>query len=367
MLSFNDKKLVIYGAGKGGILIAGLLKCFDISIECFVDNDPEKRFKMVFDDVTCCLPEDITAKTSCCVIPGISEKNKEVLIKRIREDGFTCIVELADYLDDQLQEDREGLQKAFQFLYESERLDIFSKLSKKKYSLKRALNRKLGEYGKIAVYTALFGDYDDLYQPAFIDPQLDYYIISDKKPESSGGFVWINAKDLLSDSISSPILRNRYFKMHPHKIFPQYDHSIYIDSNIEILRDIRSYIPDAESGISVFQHHGRDCIFYEALQIVDLKRVFWKEVYEQMKRYLDEGMPLHYGLGEMNVIGRRHNDPTCMKIMEQWWEEFNRGALRDQFSFMYVLWKNGYDMDDLDILGYDNREYDDFRIHPHRS
>ena len=73
--------------------------------------------------------------------------------------------------------------------------------------------------------------------------------------------------------------------------------------------------------------------------MANYKRVKKYELLTQINRYLNEGFPLHYGMTEMPVIARFHNEPLCKKIMEEWWEEFNHTALRDQLSFMYVMWK----------------------------
>lgn len=60
---------------------------------------------------------------------------------------------------------------------------------------------------------------------------------------------------------------------------------------------------------------------------------------------------MHYGLPEMPVIAMEHQNPRCIKIMEDWWEEFDSGAQRDQLSFMYVMWKNGMKLTDITSLG----------------
>ena len=102
-------------------------------------------------------------------------------------------------------------------------------------------------------------------------------------------------------------------------------------------------------------HPARECIYHEAMSIVNFKRVNADDVCHQMKRYMEEGMPSHYGLGEMSIIAREHNKAECTSVMETWWKEFDNESQRDQLSFMYAMWKNGLVVTDLGCLGYDVR------------
>ena len=43
---------------------------------------------------------------------------------------------------------------------------------------------------------------------------------------------------------------------------------------------------------------------------------------------------------ENNFILRKHNDPQVKKVSEEWWAEFMAYTKRDQFSLMYVYWRN---------------------------
>lgn len=33
----------------------------------------------------------------------------------------------------------------------------------------------------------------------------------------------------------------------------------------------------------------------------------------------EAGFPEHYGLGENNILYRRHNEPVLIRVMEDWW------------------------------------------------
>ena len=58
-------------------------------------------------------------------------------------------------------------------------------------------------------------------------------------------------------------------------------------------------------------------------------------------------MPEDFGVFLCGVLIREHNNPVCVKLMEDWWKELEEGSRRDQISFPYVLWKNGYVKEDV--------------------
>ena len=218
---------------------------------------------------------------------------------------------------------------------------------------------------RIAVYTSVFGDYDTVYPPQFYSDGIDYFYISDHRPEDIGEYKWIDARQFIPMDVIGPVKKNRWVKMHPHIIFPRYECSIYVDGVVEITKDISGYLHRNKTGISVFKYYNRDCLYFEALQMVNYKRIPMEEVLYQIERYLDEGFPMHYGMTEMPVIARFHHNPICIKLMEDWWNEFNKTALRDQLSFMYVMWRNGLGIGDLSLIGIDFRMADEYNYHQH--
>ena len=70
----------------------------------------------------------------------------------------------------------------------------------------------------------------------------------------------------------------------------------------------------------------------------------WKDnpliIQKQVERYKKEGFPINFGLAETSVVIRKHNDPSCIKLDEDWWLEMKHGSRRDQLSLNYVEWKN---------------------------
>ena len=208
---------------------------------------------------------------------------------------------------------------------------------------------------RIAVYTAVFSSYDDLLEPKFLPDNCDFFVFSDSVtiPEGSA---W-KAREL-PDSVQkklqhfSPVEKNRYLKMHPDLLFPEYNYSVYVDGNLLLYTDPTEYINRlSKYGISYYTHYRRHCV-YEELQAVSARhRMTGKQVQEVKRFLLDAGMPKKYGLLECPVIARRHHQPECKKLMAEWWELFRRFPYRDQVLLPYVLYKNGIRTEELGLLG----------------
>lgn len=187
------------------------------------------------------------------------------------------------------------------------------------------------------VYTAIFGDYDDLIEPSFSDPHCDYVCFTDQESIKSNFWKVIYVK---GEHVSQ-ILNNRMYKMMPHLYLNQYKFSMYIDSNIRLLSSpldlVKSYI--AKYSISCPEHEHRDCIYEEASECIRRGKANRSDVEKQMAYYEQQGFPHHFGLREMNIIIRCHNDENVIKLMNEWWDVFNAWSKRDQLSFYYAVWR----------------------------
>ena len=77
-------------------------------------------------------------------------------------------------------------------------------------------------------------------------------------------------------------------------------------------------------------------------------------------------MPKNYGLLQCNLIVREHNNETCIKIMQDWWQEFKNYSKRDQISLPHVLYKNNIKIENVGILGNNIYPNPSFRILTHK-
>lgn len=341
----SGKKIAVYCAGTHGKHFSRILRLVGVRTSLYLDSDSGK-WNTEIDGVPCCNPDGLSGSKDLLVFVCIASEQYLSVLNSVKERFQTA--DFTDVIDDIILHYRDVYLKMIELYASLDAADIF-------YHLPLNTAPAVGPSDfcgdRIAVYTGIFGGYDEVHIPRVHPSNIDYFFVSDHDPGDIGPFHWMDAKRVIPEILSSPIKRNRYIKMHPHLLFPDYKYSIYLDGNIGVTGDITEFVHHNKSGISVFMHPKRDCIFYEAITIVNFRRVVPSDVCQQMERYLEEGMPLHYGMPEMPVIAMEHAKPECRKILEDWWREFDCGAQRDQLSFMYAVWKNGMTLLDLTALG----------------
>lgn len=90
------------------------------------------------------------------------------------------------------------------------------------------------------------------------------------------------------------------------------------------------------------RHDVRQCLYQEALVVIHRKLDDESIVNKQIDDYREIGVPNNAGLWHCNYIGRYHNNPTCIAMMEDWWDQVCKYSWRDQISFAYIMWKYKY-------------------------
>ncbi len=178
----------------------------------------------------------------------------------------------------------------------------------------------------ITVYTSLVGDRDNL--------------LENQVPEGVNFKVFRDKYDKFKD----PRRNSRIQKILAHQYIDS-EYSIYMDANIRMLADpkalIEKYLKDCD--IAVWKHPNRDCLYDEAIQCAKLGLDDVETIIEQAKSYEDKGFAKHKGLGECNVIFRRHT-PKVEEFNNAWWSEYCRHSRRDQISFPFAVDKVGIDV-----------------------
>ena len=207
---------------------------------------------------------------------------------------------------------------------------------------------------KIAIYTSIFGGYDDLIDDQYQMDGVDYICFTDRDLESE---TW---KVIKSTPIYNDPNRNaKKYKILPHRYLKDYDYSIWIDGNIKVISDIRA-LCNGDS-YKVYDHmqvfDKRNCIYDEAQAILNFGKINsertpergiknWKDnpklIVDQMNRYISERYPKNNGLATNPIIVRNHNDSDVIAVMEDWWSEIKYNSKRDQLSFNYIVWKKQF-------------------------
>ena len=192
----------------------------------------------------------------------------------------------------------------------------------------------------LVVYTAIFGNFDNLNEVKNPSPLIDYVCFTDRKNLLSKTWEVIQCTNLDED----PRLVAKIFKVFPHKIFIRASHSLWIDGNYALNRNHLKFFDEYADvkDIQFYKHPIRSCIFEEAKHIQKAKPEFDPCIIKkQMERYIDEGMPKYNGLINGAIILRNHKSSLLQKLMKDWWFEIYNYSIRDQLSFNYVNWKNG--------------------------
>ena len=186
------------------------------------------------------------------------------------------------------------------------------------------------------VYSAIFGGINEPW-PAPRIAGVDFLLFTDDVSLRASGWRTVVCLPAFDD----PRKCAKLFKVLAHRHLADYDLSLWVDGTSCPRRDPRPWMASVlKSGIATFAHPERDCVYDEAR--ICIERGFDRDVIDaQMARYRDAGYPANYGLSTCSVIARAHNAAHIVAAMEEWWQEIERGSIRDQLSFNYVLWKRG--------------------------
>ena len=197
------------------------------------------------------------------------------------------------------------------------------------------------------VYTVLLGKYDNI-TPIKKEKNFDYFLITDQFPEKNFYLNWtiIHIKKKLDFSKKRYIVKmQRFYKLHPHLLFSNYNLSIYIDSTFSIKRSLNEFLLRILSKnilIYVLEHPFRNTITNEFREVLRSGRESKKIINKIKRKYKRENFSDDNGLSENCLIIRKHNELKCIEFMEKWFHEVKHNSHRDQLSFNYVLWKTGY-------------------------
>lgn len=193
------------------------------------------------------------------------------------------------------------------------------------------------------IYTSLTGKYDQLTQPKCVFEGFDYICFSNDYKEKKIGIWEIRP---IPFKCKDKTRLSRFVKLNPHIALPDYEYSLWMDSNLciltnELLRIINSLI-DKKSLMASVLHPQFDCIYDDAIQCIIGGRDSYFTIKKQVLFLSSQKYPTHNGLYENNLILRKHNVETIKSISDEWWKLYTSYSKRDQLSLCYVLWKNNY-------------------------
>ena len=213
---------------------------------------------------------------------------------------------------------------------------------------------------KIAIYTAIFGDYDPLKMQVPQQLPVDFLCFTDGRPAPHNWqVIHVPTQNV------PPRQQAKEFKLLPHRI-PQlagYDYTIWIDGSMQITS--ADFAPWAvscikNSGWAIFTHNEFSCAYEEAAAMAVTKKYRDAPLGAQAAHYRATGFPDQSGLYMNALIARDMHNTQWQKLCEAWWQENLRWTLRDAVSLPYVLWRgNGK----LDVIAGDIYQSPFFRIY----
>ena len=196
---------------------------------------------------------------------------------------------------------------------------------------------------KKVLYTCITNDFDDLEEIKglkYTDNDFDYICFTDNEEHIKKGRIGIwETRPLVCNKYSNS-LNNRWHKINPHLLFPEYTESVYIDGNVNILTSkFFDMIKNTDKDILIPEHPMKADMYQEIVSCCGPfnERDFSEKIANQFK---DEGFPINYGMFENNVIYRKHHEPDIISIMKGWWSYMEAGAKRDQVCLAYLFWKH---------------------------
>jgi len=194
---------------------------------------------------------------------------------------------------------------------------------------------------KFCVYTAITGDFEILNeQPAKKNSNIPFICFTDNSNTESSSWDIRTEPTLFKMDASRS---QRYFKLLPHRVLPEFTHSLYIDNNIILKRSpediFEKYL--AKDNFCLYQHGVRETVLDEFLEVSKLGLDEPSRVFEQLNHYLFHDAEVvsqkPYWCG---LLLRHHEMPEIQKAMETWFYQVLRYSRRDQLSFNFAITKS---------------------------
>lgn len=219
--------------------------------------------------------------------------------------------------------------------------------------------------GKIAVYTCVIGDYDTIPRERPNIAGVDFFVFSDG--DLTGRTDWTPVRFSMPDY--SPTLQNRFVKMHPGLMLPEYQFFIYVDGNVQVVGDVSALVAqianEPDFVVGMYEHPFRNCIYSEGAACIKHSRDWFWRVVLQLRRYATANYPTCNGLYEAGVIVSRRSDKSDA-FFRAWWRAYLVGSARDQLSLPYTAWKLELQISNLGPSDF-RYLHRFFRLVPHKS
>lgn len=187
---------------------------------------------------------------------------------------------------------------------------------------------------RIAIYRAMFGNYDRAPWDLFIHPNIDYFFFTDNKE-----IVLPNYQVIVFDECETPVLNNRHLKIVSHDALADYDLTIYIDTNIAICRDLMPLINKfwgSQMEFGLFRHPWNKNVEQEYHECVSVKKTSDQAVRSELAYYDEMAVTPQIPHTDNSIILRRRLVNKSQEAMAAWFALVKEYSGRDQISFPFI-------------------------------
>lgn len=202
------------------------------------------------------------------------------------------------------------------------------------------------------IYTALFGDYEELKEPTVITPGWKYVCFSDQPLKSD---IW---QIINTDVIDTPRRTARWYKIMG---WIDWEESIWIDCSFQINVDLNEWWERyAKKDFNAAKHPLRTCVYREAEACIVGKRGEEELIKSQIDHYKRIGVKDYQDRVITSGMMLRRNTPETIKLCELWWAEVAKWSTRDQIAFYRI--SEGFD---IHTFRWDYSQSKELKYHKH--
>lgn len=193
------------------------------------------------------------------------------------------------------------------------------------------------------VYTCLFDKEKKVNEPVYKNAFWDYICFTDQEDKwGKREGVWQFRKPVVSEDCRQN-LRSAYYMINPHKLFPDYDFSIWIVPEMCIVGEMEQWyeVYGKNSSFLAFPDYKNDNIYdllFTNINKDDMNIAGRQKFYN----YRQEGYPEHYGMIDTRCIFRNHSDELLLQVLDDWWQNTEKDTLYGKNCFNYVAWKRKF-------------------------
>jgi hypothetical protein len=186
----------------------------------------------------------------------------------------------------------------------------------------------------MTVYTAIFGDVDELKEPFKVSDGWEYVCFTDQNFTSN---IWDVRKVPVMEFGSQKTAR--WYKINFHKCIED-SLSLWVDGTFIINCDLNAWWEDRfhEPMTTIF-HPFDDCIYKDARSCLSGGKGDPKKIEQQTEFYRHIGIKRSSGLISSGIL-MRENTMSVKKLCTTWWQQVESWSSRDQIAFGYAQHKH---------------------------